>query len=81
MTQLKKLSLDGTKISDIGLGHLRGLLNLEELRICGTPITTAGLDHLKVLTKLKRLVLSNVYIEESRIINLQNAILSLKIAR
>ena len=55
MSNLKKLNLDYTPMSDAGLAHLSGLTNLEELWLNSTDITDAGLAHLKKLSKLKLL--------------------------
>ena len=42
--------LHGTRITDAGLEHLRGLTKLQRLNLSFTEVTDAGLDHLKGLT-------------------------------
>ena len=55
LADLKRLSLDGCRISDAGLAHLGGLKNLEELSLPATEVTDAGLARLKGLRKLRKL--------------------------
>ena len=43
----------GTKVSDAGLEHLKGLTNLRFLFLDETKVTDAGLEHLKGLTNLQ----------------------------
>jgi Leucine-rich repeat (LRR) protein len=45
----------GTKVTDKGLEHLKGSVNLQRLHLYGTPITDEGLVHLKGLTDLRLL--------------------------
>ena len=47
MTNLRCLSLNGTRITDAGLEHLKGMTALFSLRLGRTDVTDAGLDHLK----------------------------------
>jgi len=49
--------LNGRKITDAGLVHLKGMTKLESLDFRYTQITDAGLVHLKGLTSLVRLEL------------------------
>ena len=55
-TDLQKLALAGTKITDAGLVHLVGLSQLRWLNL-GAGVTDAGLKHLKGLKQLTTLVL------------------------
>jgi len=48
----------GTDVTDAGLEHVRGLVELQVLDLHGTQVTDAGLEHLKGLTKLEELDLS-----------------------
>jgi hypothetical protein len=51
---LKELRLAGTRITDAGLAHLRGLKQLEQLDASGTQVTPEGLKKLRAaLPKLK----------------------------
>ena len=45
----------GTKVTDKGLEHLKGSVNLQRLYLYGTPITDEGLVHLEGLTDLRLL--------------------------
>jgi Leucine-rich repeat (LRR) protein len=45
----------GTKVTDKGLEHLKGSVNLQRLHLYGTPITDEGMVHLKGLTDLRLL--------------------------
>ena len=54
---LTRLSLDGTGVTDAGLGHLRGLSHLEYLNLYDTAITDAGLQGLSGLSNLRSLYL------------------------
>ena len=55
MTQLQSLQLMGSKVSDAGLQHLKGLTQLQRLDLDGTQVSDAGLNHLKGLTQLREL--------------------------
>ena len=57
LTKLERLNLDGAKVTDGGLAHLKELTALRSLGIGGyeSQITDAGLVHLKGLAKLRRL--------------------------
>lgn len=57
-TQIRKLRLSHTRISDDGLMHLKGLRQLETVYFENNPITDAGLDHLRELPNLRELGLS-----------------------
>src|SRR5262249_18337213 len=45
MTQLKRLDLDGTGITDEGIGRLAVLTGLEHLSLADTSISDAALEH------------------------------------
>lgn len=77
MMQLKCLhvGLGNVKgITDEGLVHLKGLVNLEKLDLQSTSITAAGLEHLKGLKKLKVL-----YTDVKDVDSLQKALPNCKI--
>ena len=42
LPKLEIVFLNNTKISDIGLEHLKGLSHLRTLFVCGTKVTAAG---------------------------------------
>ena len=45
--------LDGTKVTDAGLEHLKGLTQLHKLGLNNTKVSDAGLEHLNGLTQLQ----------------------------
>ena len=53
--EVVEVSLGNPRITDSGLVHLKGLVNLQTLSLRGTKITGAGLVHLKGLVKLETL--------------------------
>ena len=67
-----------SRITDVGLVHLKGLTSLKELRL-PKQITDAGLVHLKGLTKLESLDLSRTKITDAGIAELQQALPNCKI--
>jgi hypothetical protein len=73
--------LIGTRVTDAGLEHLKGLTDLKILLLVGTPVTDAGLDHLKGLAKLEFVNLSGTQVTEKGIEELQKALPDLSIHR
>jgi hypothetical protein len=59
LTQLEELDLRGTKISDSGLQHLKGLAGLRRLELDYTRISDAGLEFLGTLSGLRFVSLIN----------------------
>ena len=59
MTNLKKLNLSQTAITDKGLDAVAQLKDLEWLNLYGTEVTDAGIMKLKSLTKLQKIYLWN----------------------
>jgi Leucine-rich repeat (LRR) protein len=47
MANLEALNLQGTKLTDAGLVHLKGLANLQTLDLKGTQVTDAGVKSLQ----------------------------------
>jgi hypothetical protein len=39
---LRNLNLEGTKVTDAGLEHLKGMTSLEQLGVLGTGVTKEG---------------------------------------
>ena len=60
-----RAGLDGTKVSDAGLEHLKGLTQLQWLYLDGTKVSDAGLEHLKGLTQLQRLDLDDTKVSDA----------------
>jgi Leucine-rich repeat (LRR) protein len=56
--------LSGTKVTDAGLEHLKGLSQLQWLQFNGTQVTDAGLEHLKGLSQLKWLELNGTQLTD-----------------
>ena len=75
------LSLFGTKVTDAGLAHLKGLTNLRGLRLTDTNITDAGLVHLKGLTNLGYLYLNSTEVTESGVKDLKESLPGCNILR
>jgi hypothetical protein len=55
----------GTIVTDVGLGHLRGLSDLQSLCLQGTQITDAGLQSLAELTSLGSLDLRDTRVTDA----------------
>ena len=55
MLNLTRLHLERTCVSDVGVGHLAALKQLQYLNLYGTAVTDAALDTLKTLPELKKL--------------------------
>jgi len=70
LTELKKLDLSKTQITDAGLVHLQGLTSLTQLSLDGTAISDAGLVHLKGLTSLTLLGLKETKITDAGLLHL-----------
>jgi hypothetical protein len=65
LSQLKKLSLCGSPISDEGLRPIRGFSNLRRLLLRGTLITDAGISQLSTLSNLSVLDLDNTRVGDA----------------
>ena len=64
-TNLKRLHVTGTGVTDASLKHLKALTKLEALGLTGTQVTDDGQEHLKVLTKLEVLGLAGTQITDA----------------
>lgn len=62
LTELRRLDLTGTRISDSSLSILRALPALEVLRLGTSDVTNTGLANLAALTRLRSLELDGVTI-------------------
>ena len=72
--EVVEVSLRGTKITDAGLVHLKGLTELQKLNLSRSNITDAGLVHLKGLTGLVALDVGNTKITDAGIAELKKAL-------
>ena len=59
--------LNGRKITDAGLVHLKGMTKLESLDFRYTQITDAGLVHLKGMTNLQTLSLRDTKVTDPKL--------------
>ena len=75
------LWLEGTKVTDKGLGALRRLARLRTLGLRGTAITDEGLEHVKALRTLQFLDLSNTKVSDAGVQGLQEALPACRIRR
>ena len=64
----------GSKVTDDGLVHLKGLTNLQFLSLSRTKVTDAGLVHLKGLTKLQYLHLSDTKVTDEGVKKLKQTL-------
>jgi hypothetical protein len=76
---LKRLYLDGTKITDAGLRQLVGLKELRELNLSHTSITDAGLKELEGLTSLRTLDVKDTKVTADGVARMKAAIPGLKV--
>lgn len=65
LAKLKKLTLNGTKITDAGLDHIKDLKALEKLYLVDTKITDAALEKLKGLAELRVLSLVGTQVSDA----------------
>jgi hypothetical protein len=78
-TSLKRLYLEGTKITDAGLRHLSGLKELHSLSLANTSIGDIGLKELERLSALRTLNLQNTHVTPEGAARLKAVIPALKI--
>ena len=76
---LKRLYLEGTKITDAGLRHLAGLKELHSLGLANTSITDAGLKELEGLSALRNLDVENTKVTADGVARLKAAIPALQV--
>ena len=81
LTDLLRLDVEGTGISDPGLAELTGLSKLSDLDLSFTDVTDAGLKHLLGLTKLCDLELDGTGVTEAGMKELKAALPRLSITR
>ena len=69
--ELEGLSVNGG--TDVGLAHIKGLLNLRDLTLTGNGITDAGLKHLEGLVSLRRLCIKGTKVTPAGLKRLSQA--------
>jgi len=79
-TNVTRLYLRGTKITDAGLEHLRGLTQLHKLDLAETQVTDAGIPTLSAIKSLKTLDVSDTRITEQGIAALRAALPEIRIS-
>jgi hypothetical protein len=59
-----ELYVDATRVTDVGLGHLQDLENVNSLIVSGTAVTDAGLVHLQTLANLEELSIDHTHVTD-----------------
>jgi len=80
LSALTALDLSGTRITDAGLVHLKGLPRLSSLTLTATQVTDAGLEHLKGMTGLKTLYLNGTDVTDASVQQFKQSRPSLRVA-
>ena len=70
-SNLTRLSIDHTNLTDAQIEELKGLKNLQYLNLVGTKITAQGVQKLKTITTLENIYLGQTTIKGNDFINLQ----------
>lgn len=81
LTQLERLDLIGSSMTDARLADLKGVTSLESMSLKDAAITDAGLDHLKGMTRLKDLFLGGTKVTDAGVKKLQQTLPKLRIER
>lgn len=68
------VELDGTRISDAELLHLRSLKKLERLNLNATSVSDDGVKHLKGMTNLRQLQLYDTNVTDAGLIHLSGMV-------
>ena len=76
---LKRLYLNGTKITDAGLRHLTGLKELHSLSLANTTIGDSGLKELEGLSALRKLDVQHTQVTADGVARLKAAIPALQV--
>jgi hypothetical protein len=71
--KVRRLALDGTRISDRGVSHVGEISSLEELDVSRTAVGPGGLQRLTEHTRLTRLGLSRVLVDDDGLAHLRSA--------
>jgi hypothetical protein len=72
LSSLQTLSLDGTKITDVGLSHIKQSKAVQVLNLDDTLITDAGLALLADMDSLEELSLSGTQITDAGLVRLKS---------
>jgi hypothetical protein len=71
LTPVTQLNLENRHVTDRGIEHLKGLVELRCLVLNDTQLTDDGLEHLKGLSQLQVLSLDNTRVTDSGLIHLK----------
>ena len=63
--------MDFTEVTDAGLAHLKGMVNLENLHLGNAQMTDAGLAEIEGLTNLRFLSLDHTWVTDAGLVHLQ----------
>jgi hypothetical protein len=83
LTRLQSLAYNSfdAEVTDAGLAHVSGLINLSYLGLSNTQVTDAGLVHLKGLTKLESMNLESTRVTDAGVRELKRALPSVTVHR
>jgi len=76
---LVMVSARGTRITDAGLLHFKGLKELRQLNIAHTSITDDGLRHLESIVSLRKLNLKSTRVTQAGVARLRRALPKLEV--
>jgi Leucine-rich repeat (LRR) protein len=65
LSEIRRLNLSGSEITDKGLEQLKDLPQLQNLCLVGTTVTDPGLEHLRGLTQLQVLALDGTKVTDN----------------
>ena len=74
LSNLTRLHLDRTSVTDEGLAELQSLTQLEYLNLYGTKVTDAGVGHLAKLANLRQLYVWRTKVTPEGIARLQSQV-------
>ncbi len=80
LTDLTKLDLTGTEVTDARLKDLEPLTQIEELSLVGTNVSDGGVAELKSLKNLKELYLFKTKVTDAGVEELQESLPKLKVS-
>jgi hypothetical protein len=80
LPSLQKLEL-GSRISDAGVAHLKGMTNLRRLFIYGGSISNKSIETLKGLSKLEAITFKDTAVTDGGILELRETLPKAKIQR
>jgi len=79
MSNLQKLNINYTDITDEGIVYLHALKELQEITLSGTAVTAKGMEQLVKLASVKEIFVWNTTIDSNKINDLQKKFKKVKI--